>query len=149
LHKYFGLADAAGVSEAILGEANAAEIVTPIAELPNLEFLPAGARVSLPSEALGSMKFHTMFKEWEQRYDTVIFDSAPVLSVSDTVPMASWSDAVVLVVRAGLTPISALQRTKAVLRRAHVRIAGVVLNDTTSRLGEYSYYAKYDYGYYN
>jgi succinoglycan biosynthesis transport protein ExoP len=149
LHGYFGVANTAGVSDAILGEADAAEIVTPIAELLNLEFLPAGGRVSLPSEALGSMKFHAMLKEWEARYDTVIFDTAPVLSVSDTVPLASWADAVVLVTRASITPMSALQRTKAILRRAHVRVAGVVLNDITSRIGDYGYYAKYDRGYYN
>ena len=105
LHRYFGVENTAGVGDAILGEPDAAEIVTPIAELANLDFLPAGGRVSLPSEALGSMKFYAMLKGvGEERYDTIIFDSAPVLSVSDTVPLATWSDAVVLVVRAGHYP---------------------------------------------
>jgi polysaccharide biosynthesis transport protein len=149
LHKHFSVLNTAGLSDAILGDAGAAVVVTPILELPNLQFLPAGAKVSLPSEALGSMKFHAMLKEWEEQYDTVIFDSAPVLSVSDSVPLASWVDTVVLMVRAGVTPLSALQRTKTVLRRAHVRIAGVVLNDISNQIGDYGYYAKYDDGYYN
>jgi polysaccharide biosynthesis transport protein len=149
LHRYFGVANTAGVSDAIIGEVSEAVVGIPIPALPELHFLPAGGKVSLPSEALGSMKFHAMLKEWEQQYDTVIFDSAPVLSVSDTVPLASWADAVVLVVRAGVTPLSALQRTKTILRRAHVRIAGVVLNDISNQIGDYGYYAKYDDGYYN
>jgi Mrp family chromosome partitioning ATPase len=95
------------------------------------------------------MKFHAMLNEWEQHYGTVIFDSAPVLGVSDSVPLASWVDAVVLVARAGITPLSALQRTKTLLRRAHARIAGVVLNDISNRIGDYGYYAKYDDGYYD
>jgi polysaccharide biosynthesis transport protein len=149
LHRYFGVANTAGLSDAILGDASGGIVTTPIAELENLHFLPAGGRVSLPSEALGSMKFHAMLKEWEQRYDTVIFDSAPILSVSDTVPLATWTDAVVLMVRAGVTPLSALKRTKTILTRAHVRIAGAVLNDISSQIGDYGYYAKYDDGYYN
>jgi succinoglycan biosynthesis transport protein ExoP len=149
LHRYFGVENTAGLSDAILGEASGGIITTPITELGNLQFLPAGGKVSLPSEALGSMKFHAMLKEWEQRYDTVIFDSAPILSVSDTVPLASWTDAVVLMVRAGITPLSALKRTKTILTRAHVRIAGAVLNDISSQIGDYGYYAKYDDGYYN
>jgi polysaccharide biosynthesis transport protein len=149
LHKYFGVPNTAGLSDSILGEADGAAIVAPIPFLPELHFLPAGGKVSLPSEALGSMKFQTMFNEWEKQYDTVVFDSAPVLSVSDTVPLASWADSVVLVVRAGVTPLSALQRTKTILKRAHVRIAGVVLNDSSNRMGDYGYYAKYDDGYYN
>jgi succinoglycan biosynthesis transport protein ExoP len=149
LHLYFGVANTVGLSDAILGDASRAMVTTPIHDLENLHFLPAGGKVSLPSEALGSMKFNAMIKEWEERYDTVIFDSAPVLSVSDTVPLASWTDAVVLMARAGFTPLSALQRTKTVLTRAHARIAGVVLNDITSQIGDYGYYAKYDDGYYN
>jgi polysaccharide biosynthesis transport protein len=149
LHKYFGLTNTTGLSDAILGDADSAMIECPIPDLENFHFLPAGGKVSLPSEALGSMKFHGMLKNWEEQYDTVIFDSAPVLSVSDTVPLASWTDAVVLLVRAGVTPLSALQRTKTTLTRAHVHIAGVVLNDMSSQMGDYGYYAKYDDGYYN
>lgn len=64
-------------------------------------------------------------------------------------PPASWTDAVVLVVRAGITPLSVLQRTKTILKRAHVRIAGAVLHDISNRIGDYGYYAKRDAGYYN
>ena len=149
LHRYFGVTNTSGLSDAILGDAATATIVTPIPDLENLQFLPAGSRISLPSEALGSMKFHGLLQDWQEQYDTVILDSAPILSVSDTLPLASWSDAVVLMVRAGATPLGALQRTKTILRRAHVRIAGVVLNDVATQTGDYGYYAKYDDGYYN
>jgi polysaccharide biosynthesis transport protein len=148
LHTFFGLANTVGLSDAILTEGNNPQIVVPIPELPNLSFLPAGEKVSLPSEALGSNKFRTMLDELENLYDVVILDSAPILSVSDSVPLASWADAVVIVARAGVTPLKALQRTKTILRQAHSRIAGVLLNDTSKGTGESNYYGKNYDGYY-
>jgi polysaccharide biosynthesis transport protein len=149
LHLFFGLDNKVGLSDAILGAGSAVTVEMPIPELPDLHFLPAGEKVSLPSEALGSSKFQKMLHEWVQQYDIVLLDSAPILSVSDTVPAASWADSIILVVRAGVTPLKALQRTKSILKRAHVRISGVLLNDFSERTGEYGYYGKYDDGYYN
>jgi succinoglycan biosynthesis transport protein ExoP len=149
LHNYFGVENTVGLSDAILETTRVNPVLTPFEDLPNLHYIPAGRKVSLPSEALGSAKFHAMLKEWEQQYDTVILDSAPILSVSDTVPLASWADAVVLVTRSERTTVRALQRTIAILRRANVRIAGAVLNDLADRMGEYGYYEKDYHGYYN
>jgi polysaccharide biosynthesis transport protein len=149
LNTYFGVSRSNGLSDAILSEDSNFGIVTPLPELPNLDFLPAGQVVSLPSEALGSLRFQKIVKEWETRYDTVILDCAPILSVSDTVPVASFADLVVLIARARITPLRALQRTKAILRRANAGIAGVLLNDFSTSMGDYDYYGKYDDGYYN
>ena len=79
----------------------------------------------------------------------MILDCAPILSVSDTVPVASFADLVILIARARITPLRALQRTKAILKRAHAGIAGVLLNDFSTSMGDYDYYGKYDDGYYN
>jgi succinoglycan biosynthesis transport protein ExoP len=147
LHTLFGVENTQGLTDAILGAGSSARIVSPVPQLPSLHFLPSGTKVSMPSEALGSAKFQTMLHEWTQQYDLVLLDSAPILTVSDTVPFASWADSVILVVRAGVTPIKALQRTRAILERAHVRIAGVLLNDFSERTGEYGN-GKYDDGYY-
>jgi len=149
LHTYFGTTRNAGLSEAILGEGGNSNVVSPLAELPNLHFISAGQAVTLPSEALGSARFHSMLTEWATQYDAVILDGAPVLSVSDTVPVASWADTVIVIARAGITPMKALRRTVAILGRARARIAGVLLNDLAVGLGEYGYYGKYDDGYYN
>ncbi len=148
LHGFFGLENTEGLSDAILGSGSSHPVVSPLAELPNLYFMAAGPKISLPSEALGSSKFQSMLREWTQQYDIVLLDSAPILSVSDTVPAASWADSIIIVARAGVTPLKALQRTKAILTRARVRIAGVLLNDFSERLGDYGYYGNDD-GYYN
>lgn len=148
MHTFFGLPNKVGLSEAIMGTGNDAQIVTPIPDLPNLSFLAAGKKVTLPSEALGSAKLHSLIEEWERQYDIVIIDTAPILNVSDSVPLASWADSVVIVARSGVTPLKALQRTKSILRRANARIAGVLLNDTSKDAGD-GYYGKGYDGYYN
>ena len=55
LNTYFGVTRSNGLSDAILSEDSEFGIITPLPELPNLDFLPAGQVVSLPSEALGSL----------------------------------------------------------------------------------------------
>ncbi len=148
LHTFFGVENTAGLSDVLLGEVNGPNITIPIEGLPNLSFLSAGGKVSLPSEALGSNKLHSMIEEWEKEFDIILLDTAPILNVSDSVPVSSWADAVVIVARAGITPMKALQRTKAILRRAHANIAGVLLNDASKNSGDSGYYGRYYDAYY-
>ena len=149
LHRYFGVLNTEGLSDRLMGEDLEMKFLAPVESLPNLHFVPAGMTVAFPSEALGSAKFKSLVEEWETLYDYIILDSAPLLTVSDSLPIASWADTVVLVVRAGMTPMKALLRTKAILARVHANIAGAVLNDTTSINADSGYYGKGGYGYYN
>jgi capsular exopolysaccharide synthesis family protein len=148
LHKYFGTFNKQGLSDYIIGETDTVEVLTPIPDLPNLYLVPAGRDIAFPSEALGSAKFRSLIKQWEKEYDIVIFDSAPILSVSDTLPLVSWMDSVILVVKAGFTPLKALVRSKSLLNRAHARITGVLLNDVSDENEESGYYGKGGYEYY-
>lgn len=151
LHTQMRVPNGRGITSLISGEIDHPEITTPIPELPNLHFIPAGRSIPFPSEALGSAKFRSLLAKWREEYESIVIDSAPVLSVSDTLPVASWVDRVVLVVRAGVTPVSALVRAKATLLRAKASLAGVVLNDLSSsdeRYGYYGYYGRGANGYY-
>jgi capsular exopolysaccharide synthesis family protein len=148
LHKYFGMSNKRGLSDYIIGEADTVDIFTPVPDLPNLNIVPAGRDIAFPSEALGSARFRSLIKQWENEYDNLIFDSAPILSVSDTLPLVSWMDSVLLVVKSGFTPLKALMRSKALLNRAHARITGVLLNDVSDENEESGYYGKGGYEYY-
>jgi Mrp family chromosome partitioning ATPase len=77
-----------------------------------------------------------------EQAEVILFDSAPVVAVSDDLHLASLVDGVVLVVRSGVTRRRALTRAKARLDRANARVLGVVVNGLSPRETR-RYYADY------
>jgi capsular exopolysaccharide synthesis family protein len=147
LHALFGVKNEEGLSDFILNDNVSPPFYNPISTLPNLFLLTAGSKVPLPSEALGSAKFHSLLTYWEQAFDYVIIDSAPLLVVSDSLPLASWVDSLILVTRYNLTPIAALKRIRGILQHTNAHVAGVVINDMS--VADSAYYGGYGGGYYN
>jgi succinoglycan biosynthesis transport protein ExoP len=147
LHSKFGVENKRGLSDLILGDDTAESFINPLSDLDNLFLLTAGNKVALPSEALGSNKFYSLLQRWEQEFDYIIVDSAPLLIVSDSLPLASWADALILVTRYNMTPLGALKRIRDVLRHTNAQVAGVVINDIA--VTQTGYYGGYGSGYYN
>jgi capsular exopolysaccharide synthesis family protein len=96
--------------------------------LPTLSVLPAGPRPSNPAELLGSPQMAERIKEWRANYDFIILDTPPVLSVTDAVVLSAHCDAVILVVRSGVTTKQSLIRVRDIFMRSRKRIVGVVMN---------------------
>jgi non-specific protein-tyrosine kinase len=77
----------------------------------------------------------------EHAVDHIIFDSPPILSVTDPVILGVKADGMVLVVHGGVTERDALQVVKERLDTAGVRVLGVVTNNLDmTRHGYYYYY---------
>jgi capsular exopolysaccharide synthesis family protein len=149
LHKAMGIGNENGVSRVILGESEIEDAVK-TTDVPNLWVLPCGPHPPNPAELLQTEKFEALVRRLGEKYDRVIFDSPPVLAVTDAVVLSRVVDGVVLVVRAGRTARDALMRTKRLLRAADPNIAGVVLNDVNLKSPHYySYYNYYNYGYHD
>jgi len=108
--------------------------------------LPAGnARVANPGALLSADKIRRFLDLATERGDLVLFDSAPLLAVSDNLILASMVDGVVLVVRAGQTQRRDLIRVKDQLEKVGAFLLGVVLNEVSPRETRryYSRYADY------
>ena len=84
-------------------------------------------------------------------FDVIIFDTPPVLAVSDAVLMVNQVDAAILVVSSGETNWQGLQRSVESLTSIGSRLAGIVLNrfDPKTAYGYYSAYNSYEGYYYN
>lgn len=145
-HTFFHLGNRIGLSTWLAGGEPA--ILKPIPELPSLDFVPSGPKVPSPAEVLSSERVRTLLAELEKEYDYVIIDSAPVLSVSDSVPIASWVDGVLLISRFNSTPAKALFQGVSVLRRANANLRGIILNAVDHRAEGYYYYGEYSGAYY-
>ncbi|MGD0480635.1 MAG: polysaccharide biosynthesis tyrosine autokinase [Terracidiphilus sp.] len=154
LYRVFGIPNQSfGLSTVLTQPGTHQDLPTPLPELPTLHVLPTGPRPPNPAEMLSSNRMEGQMRQWKQQFDRIVIDTAPLLAVSDTQALAVRADAVVLVVRAGVTRKRALIRARDLLWRVNAPIAGVVVNDVDLRLENfytyrYGMYAKdYWYGY--
>ncbi len=104
LHKVFGVPNNVGLTNALLaGENVSLDGYLQPTETETLSVLTSGPIPPNPSEMLGSHRMAHLVSVLSQAADIVLFDSPPVLAVTDAVVMARHVDGVVLVVDAGHT----------------------------------------------
>jgi capsular exopolysaccharide synthesis family protein len=108
--------------------------------LPNLSIIPAGPKPQYPAELLGSPRMAELIQAWRAEYSYVVIDTPPVLAVTDASVISSYCDAVVLVVRSGVTRRQSLLRVRDLFVRAQTRIAGIVINAFDLESPEYARY---------
>jgi len=110
--------------------------------------LPAGAVPPNPSELLGSRTMIELIAHFEDAYDVVIFDSAPVLPVTDAAILARVTGGAVIVAAAGQTHRNQFLAGLKNLVTVEAPILGVILTMMPTK-GVDSYgYDQYGYGYY-
>ena len=116
-------------------------------EVPNLSIVLSGPTPPNPSELLASERMKHLIEEVREKFAYVIFDSPPVLAVTDAVGLAASADGVILCVHGGQTPRELVQRSSERLRQANVPVLGAILNNLD--LNQYGYtYRKSYYDYY-
>ncbi len=120
-----------------------------IRKLPigNLSLLPCGPIPPNPAELLSSNKMKSMLAMLSERYDHILIDSPPLLSVADSVILSTMVDGVILVVHGGKSTRIAARRARQELTSVGAKIFGVVLNNLDVRRDGYNYYySRYEYG---
>jgi capsular exopolysaccharide synthesis family protein len=148
LDKTFGVARAPGLTDVIVGTTSLAEAVK-ASHIPNLSVLPSGQHPPNPSELLGSTAMQGVLAEVKEMFDVVLFDSPPLLAVTDAAILSTMVDGTLVVVRMGATAREAVRRAVNQLRAVRGRLLGAVLNDVDFRKGSaYSEYGYYYYSYY-
>lgn len=131
-----------GLMDYLVGNAELASIAVPTA-CHQLWFMTAGTPVKNPAEWLAGPRFRQLLEECRHQYEAVIIDSAPLLSVSDTLLMVAHVHTTCMVVDARKTPRRAVCRAINLLGRAQVQPAGVILNNVPLHNG-LSYYYHYE-----
>lgn len=140
VHKMFGIRDAIGLSEYL--QSDEIDIDSIIIDTDRrLSIIPAGRIPKNPLPLLDSDKLKELLKELRARYDFIIIDSPPTAPLVDADILASLSEGVLFVVRAGETPLTMIERSLKMLSKR--RILGTVLN-ATDEMPNYGYY--YTYG---
>jgi capsular exopolysaccharide synthesis family protein len=126
------------------------DIIQPT-DVPNLSVVLSGPIPPNPSELLASDRMKHLIAEMRAKYAYVIFDSPPVLAVTDAIVLAAAADGVVLTVHGGKTPRELVQRSAERLRQANIPVLGALLNNLdlhqygyTYKKGYYEYYESAD-----
>ncbi|MGG0283576.1 CpsD/CapB family tyrosine-protein kinase [Peribacillus butanolivorans] len=106
----------------------------------NLDILTSGPIPPNPSEILNSKAIETAINELKDIYDYIIFDTPPVLVVTDSQIVANKCDGVIMVVASGKTNKQSAVKAKELLEKANTSLLGVVLNGMESDTSNYYYY---------
>ena len=143
LHHHFGIENQAGLSEALQArEAFVQDRLVRHESVENLSLLPAGERPELPSELFSGPTLEHLFNDLRKRFDWILVDSPPVLPVADAAVLSTRVDAILPVVRAGITTRADLLSMNQLLERTGAPIIGYILNGVPSESS-----ALHSYGY--
>ncbi len=143
LHKLLNVNDDKGLSNMIVrGREDDHYIRNTM--IPNLRVMTAGRLPPNPAELLGSERMRVVMAWLKQQADYVIFDSPPVLAVTDSVIMSRLVDTTLFVTSMGQTHFSDLETAVSKLQAVHSPIAGVIINKVKAN-GAYGYHYAYQY----
>jgi len=149
-HTILGVSNRFGLTNVLLRDVPVEETIK-TTSVPNLHFLPSGR---LPRTSLGVLdpkRIGELVASLKQKYDMVIFDTPPLVGISDSSVLAKEMDGVVLVVQYRKYPRDMIIRAKQILDTLGVKQVGVVLNNINIMRDDYYYYyhSYYSSSYYN
>ncbi|HEX3157821.1 MAG TPA: polysaccharide biosynthesis tyrosine autokinase [Gemmatimonadaceae bacterium] len=144
LHSAFGISQKPGLADYLLGQAERKDVLCATSH-PNLTVVPCGRRSKQGPELLASAQMEGMLTAMRATHEVIIVDSPPLSAGIDPYALATATEHLIIVLRAGKTNMKLAQAKIAVLDRLPVHVVGTVLNAITTK-GIYEYYA-YDYGY--
>jgi capsular exopolysaccharide synthesis family protein len=113
--------------------------------LPGLSVLPNRVSQNNVSKALYSPRLRTILETLARSYDMVLVDAPPLLSVADTRIVAPLTDAVILVLRSGVTNRASALEAYERIREDGLTLLGTVLTDYNLNADRRRQYY-YDYG---
>jgi capsular exopolysaccharide synthesis family protein len=137
LHTLFGLSNEQGLTSAILAQDDS---LPPLqaTSVPGLSVLTSGPLPPRPADLLGSRRMAAMIERLSASADIVLFDTPPVVAVTDAAALAPRVDGVLLVLHAGHTRRDRAREARQLLEKVKANIVGVVLNGAKLERG-YTY----------
>jgi protein-tyrosine kinase len=109
-------------------------------DIDNLFVMSSGPIPPNPAELLGSKAMDEFLEASLQQFDMVIFDTPPVLAVTDAQILANKCNGTILVVNSGKTEIEPAVKAKELLLSSNGKLLGVVLNNKKVKDSQYYYY---------
>jgi succinoglycan biosynthesis transport protein ExoP len=141
----FNAKNGPGLSEYLSSEFMPTDIIKPT-DILNLQLISSGVLPANPIELLTSERMDGLVGQLKHNFDFILFDTPPILAVSDALAMGPMVDTIILIVRGGQTPIQAMKQAKLKLDAHKLKCLGVVLN-SVDLVEQDGYYAREYYSY--
>jgi succinoglycan biosynthesis transport protein ExoP len=148
-HTILGVSNRFGLTNVLLRDVPVEETIK-TTSVPNLHFLPSGRMPRTSLGVLDPKRISELVHSLKLKYDIIVFDTPPLVGISDSSVIAKEMDGVLLVVQYRKYPRDMIIRAKQMLDTLGVPQVGVVLNNINiMRDDYYYYYHSYYSNYYN
>lgn len=149
IHTIFRLNNLSGLSTYLAGSTFDIEAVLK-RPLSNLSVMPSGPIPPNPSELLGSTRMTELLSILNAKFDVIIWDSPPLMTVTDSLILSKILNGTIIVTKAGKTTYDIVERGLKLLkgrREADIgsRVLGIVINGFDVKKGDQYYYQYYNY----
>ncbi|MDW7680894.1 MAG: CpsD/CapB family tyrosine-protein kinase, partial [bacterium] len=142
-HKLFGIEKKIGLCNYVVEEAALDDVIHD-SGVENLWLIPVGKIPPNPAEILASRKFAEVMKNLTDKFDMVLLDTPPVMSVTDPVLVSLNVGGVLFIIKYGKTDKQVAVNAMNRLKKGRSNLLGVVLNEIQYKRG-YGYYQYFDY----
>jgi capsular exopolysaccharide synthesis family protein len=150
-HKYYSVSDPSGLSDYLVGTKSLQEVIHESSTETGIWVLPVGdmetAKAAVP--LLTSQRMSQLIQELALRFDVILYDTPPVLGISDAALVAREVGNAILVVQHRRYPRAMSQRAIKMVDHAGGKLLGVVANNVQVETEDYYYYhGHYEHYYY-
>jgi succinoglycan biosynthesis transport protein ExoP len=142
-HKIFGVPNLGGLTDLLRSPELELNSYMKNTGIENLQLLSSGPLPPNPAELLGSQRMAQLIQHLEQLADVIIFDSPPVLAVTDAAVLSKRAGGVILVTQAGRSRRDATRLAIKRLSQVEANLLGTILNQVSRRDGNRNQYAQY------
>lgn len=139
VHYTFRVDNLRGLSNILVGDTILEETVLET-DADHLDILTCGPIPPNPTELLASKRMEEILNHAKQLYDVIIFDTPPILAVTDAKILANIVDGCMLVIRSKQTKLEEVERAIDLLDDGHAKMLGAILNDKDKSDSSYYYY---------
>ena len=147
LHRYTTKTNKDGLSDYLSGQSALSEVIFGTA-IDGLDVITRGRTPPNPSELLHHNRLQELIDSCSENYDLILFDTPPVLAVTDAKIVGQFVGNSLLVCRFDKTTQREIQHAQEQLQRDGAKVTGAVLNGVEKRLSNYyGYGGYYGYGY--
>jgi len=144
VHKAFKIPHTRGITNYLSSHTPLDDLIVKL-PVPNLSVLPCGPIPPNPAELISSDRMKELLHALSRKFDHILIDSPPLVSVTDPVILSTMVDGTILVIQAGKSAQELVRRARRDLSVAGARLIGVVLNNVNVKREGYDDYDYYRY----